>query len=368
VQPIHELVKIEIVYSNSNHINELEAIWLDLQERSDCHYFLTWGWLGSWLKQVKQPFHLLQAKIQNQIVGLAVIFEKERKVFGLLHKTQWWLNRTGDEKFDQSWIEYNDILVDKRYGNEIKKILVLFISKQTQWSEFIVGMLSSETEDRLNSLAYKKRYIIEDYGYQVNLKDITSSYRLEVLSRNTRQKINQTHRLLSQQGCLNFNVIITQKQKLQKLNSIVAFHVNKWKNTDTPSGFENPIFLNCFEAQLKNEHSEIAELTLNNKPVAYLINYLYKGRVYFYLSALSDEFEGKIKLGMYLHCLTIEYYREKKLTYYDFLAGKSRYKQSLSNSSYTHNMCCFYKDSLLLGSESRLKKLKNKFEHMQGYC
>jgi len=347
-----------MIYSNTFHINSIESIWLDLQVRSDCHYFLTWDWFGSWLKQVKKPFYLLQATYNNQVVALSVIFENTRRVFNFRNKTQWWLNRTGDEEFDQSWIEYNDFLVDKKYANDLREALVLFISKQDKWSEFVAGMLSNEVENFLDYLSYSKRYIIEDSGYQINLNDISTSFKSDVLSRNTRQKINQTQRLLTQQGSLSFKVFTSQKDKLSKVSSVAAFHINKWKNSETPSGFENPVFANCLEEQLKSEHSEVAELTLNNRPIAYLINYLYEGRVYFYLSGLSDEFEGKIKLGLYLHSLTIEYYRAQNLTYYDFLAGNSRYKQSLSNSFYTHNMCCYFRNSPVIVVENLLRKIK----------
>jgi CelD/BcsL family acetyltransferase involved in cellulose biosynthesis len=362
VQRIQEMIKVEMTYSSANCVNELEIIWLDLQRRSNCHYFLTWDWFGSWLQQVKQPFYLLKATINNQVMALAVIFEKERKVLGLRSTTQWWLNRTGEEELDQSWIEYNDFLIDKKYEYELRHALMLFLSKQDKWSEFIAGMLSNKAEETLDFLSNNKRNIIEDFGYQVNLQDINTSYKSEVLSRNTRQKINQTQRLLSQEGYLSFRVVTLQKEKLQTLNSVGAFHINKWKNTTTPSGFENPTFVSCFKAQLMNKHSEIAELTLNDKPIAYLINYLYKDRVYFYLSAFSNEFEGKIKLGMYLHSLAIEHYREKNLKYYDFLAGKSRYKQSLSNSEYTHNMCSYYKSSLVFSIESTLRVIKDRLD------
>jgi CelD/BcsL family acetyltransferase involved in cellulose biosynthesis len=349
-----------MTYSNTSHINELEATWLDVQERSDCHYFLTWNWFGSWLKQVKQPFYVLQANINNQVVGLAVIFEKKRKVMRVSSKTQWWLNRTGDDAFDQPWIEYNDFLVDKQYKIEVSNALISFISKQDKWSEFVAGMITNETEISLNKLRHNKRYIIKDYGYQVTLGDIKSSFKSEVLSRNTRQKVNQTHRLLAGLGCVNFSVLTTQTEKLRALKFISSFHINKWKGTVTPSGFENLTFSNCFESQLKSACSEVSELTLNDKPVGYLINYVYRERVYFYLSALSDEFDGKVKLGLYLHSLAIEHYREKNMMFYDFLAGESVYKKSLSNSTYTHNMCCFSKGSPVIYVENLLRKLKQR--------
>ena len=33
-------------------INKLEADWISLQERSDCSYFQSWGWIGTWIKEV----------------------------------------------------------------------------------------------------------------------------------------------------------------------------------------------------------------------------------------------------------------------------------------------------------------------------
>jgi len=351
-------INIELHLSNQTDIQEVEQQWLELQGRSTCHFFLTWDWIGPWIKQTKGPFYILKALRLGRVVALAFIFEKKRKSLGFYPVNQWWLNRTGDEQYDQSWIEYNDFLIDQAFESDVRSSLIEFISKQPLWDEFIVGMMSNETEKALHKLPCSVRYLIEDSGCQVNLKDINISYNSEVLSRNTRQKINQTQRLLAKQGRVNFNIITSQKEKLKALNCVGAFHIEKWKNTSTPSGFENPTFLKCFEAQLQGDNSEVSELTLNDKPIGYLINYLYKGRVYFYLSAFSNEFEGKIKLGLYLHSLTIEHYRSRDFTQYDFLAGQSRYKESLSNSSYMHNMCCYYKNNLFFVVENQLKKLK----------
>ena len=34
------------------HPEELGQAWLDLQDRADCSYFLSWGWIGTWLRQI----------------------------------------------------------------------------------------------------------------------------------------------------------------------------------------------------------------------------------------------------------------------------------------------------------------------------
>jgi len=356
VKHIKDKIKVDLIPIVNDDFLGIERDWVALQELSNCHYYLTWNWIGSWIKQCEAPIYLLKASLNDQVVGLAFIFEKKRRVFGIYPVTQWWLNRTGDDKYDQVWIEYNDLLIKKNVENEVRARMLSYLAKNNVWDEFILGMTSKKVEDDFNSLSKYKRVVIEDYGYQVNLNKIEDSYLKEVVSRNTRQKINQTCKLLTQQGSLDFSVLTSTKEKLDSLKLIKRYHVKRWGDTSTPSGFLNITFSNCIEEQLKSENTEIARLTLNSRAIAYLVNYIYRGRIYFYLSALTDEFNGKIKLGLYMHSLTIEFYKAKNMSVYDFLAGESRYKKSLSNASYSHNLVCFYNRNPLLNIEKLFRK------------
>jgi len=353
-------ISIELHLANQNDIKKTELQWLELQGRSKSHFFLTWDWIGPWIKKTQGPFYIIKALRLGQVVALAFIFQKKRKILGLYSISQWWLNRTGDDKYDQTWIEYNDFLIDQTFESEVRSSLTEFISKQTLWDEFVCGMMSSQLEKQFSSLSKRKRYMIEDMGYQVNLSEIHQSYMSEILSRNTRQKLNQTRRLLEHQGELEFRVLTTSKEKLQTLINIKRLHTKKWQASDTPSGFTNPLFVGSLEEQLISEHCEISTLTLNGTFIGFLINYIYRGRVYFYLSALCDSFDGKIKLGMYLHSLAISHYKDADMEVYDFLAGKARYKQSLTNISYLQNMCCYQKNNVWLKIELWINSIRNR--------
>jgi len=355
-------LNIELRKLNVNDIEQIELDWLALQSNSNCHFFLTWDWIGAWLKQLTRSFYLLSASLEGKIVALAIIVENKRKVFGCYTIKQWWLNRTGNEGIDQCWIEYNDFLLDKKYEKEIRKSLIVFLSQKKCWKEFVVGMTCSNTQQQFEQLSNYKRDLIEDYGYQVKLTEIENSYLSDVLSRNTRQKINQTERLLKIKGNIDFKVLISIDEKMDILQDIEDIHIKKWQNTSTPSGFLNSIFSSVIKKQLIAECCEVAMLSIDAQPSGYLINYLYKGRVYFYLSAFTEKFSGKIKLGMYLHSLVIEYYRLKGMTHYDFLVGDAQYKKSLSNEYYKQSMTVFFKRNILLGFEDKLKRIKNEIK------
>jgi CelD/BcsL family acetyltransferase involved in cellulose biosynthesis len=357
-------IKVELHLLNHDDIKAIELEWLELELRSSCHVFLSWDWIGPWIKQSEGPFYILKALRSEQVVALAFIFERERKALGFYPIRQWWLNRTGDDEYDQVWIEYNDFLIDKAFECEVRTSLITFLAQRKGWDEFIIGMVSSNVEQHFELLSSHKRYLIEDSGYQINLREIVTSYLKDILSRNTRQKINQSQRLLEKQGVMKFNVLTLCNEKLEALDCIEKFHRKRWEITQTPSGFTNPIFSQTIKEQVKSDKMEIARLTLNEEPIGYLINYLYKEKVYFYLSALDGKFNGKIKLGMYLHTLAVEYYRKCGISIYDFLAGKSLYKKSLSHKSYQHNLCCYSKNDPILILENLGRKLKTK---MNGY-
>ena len=96
-------ISIEFKKLNTNDIDQIEQDWLALQANSNCHFFLTWDWVGAWLKQLTGSFYLLSGSLEGHVVALAIIVENERKVLGFYPIKQWWLNRSGNEKFDQCY-------------------------------------------------------------------------------------------------------------------------------------------------------------------------------------------------------------------------------------------------------------------------
>jgi CelD/BcsL family acetyltransferase involved in cellulose biosynthesis len=337
----------------------IETDWRALEVNAQCHYFLTWDWLGAWVKQSRGNCYLLKATVAERVVGLSFIFANTRRVFKCYGISQWWLNRTGIEQYDQAWLEYNDFLIEQTVYAEVKQAMLSFIATDNSWDEFIIGMTDTKTEQAFNVLSRHKRMLIEDIGYDLKLSTIANNHLSDIVSRNTRQKINQTKKLLKQYGQVNFSVLTTTEEKLNALPSLKTFHINKWSSTPTPSGFNFVPFSNSFLQQIQANTADIIQLSLNAQPIGFLVCYRFKDRVYFYLSALTDQYSGKIKLGLYMHNFAIDYYQAKGLDYYDFLNGRGQYKQSLTNNSYQQNMCCYAKSNVVLLCEYRLRTLKS---------
>lgn len=353
-------VAVTLISNEQCSIDELASAWLLLEARSNASFFLSWTWIGKWLKQLSMPYYVLKATLDDEIVGLSIIVKNTRYMFGFLPVQQWWINRSGDEAFDQCWIEENDFLVDSTNTVGIKEAMVEFLKKNNQWQEIILGMSHDEAITRFTKVANSQMTLVDDKGYGVDFSQLEKTYELDVLSRNSRQKIRQSERLLSLQGALSFQVSNQTELKLEQLEYIAQLHIQRWRETLTPSGFTNVHFREMMQALLTDEHCEILCLALNEKPIGYLVNIRYGNKVYFYLSALASYDNPKIKVGMLIQKKAIEYYQQQGVVYYDFLAGDLRYKASLTNDSYAQRMIRFYNNTWLYQLENQMKTIKNK--------
>jgi CelD/BcsL family acetyltransferase involved in cellulose biosynthesis len=87
-------------------------------------------------------------------------------------------------------------------------------------------------------------------------------------------------------------------------------------------------------AGLANGEVELIRISCGGELTGYLLNFLYRGRAMNYQSAFIDPLNSKSKPGLMCHTAAVERYAgQDDLHIYSLLAGKDRYKQSLSTSS-----------------------------------
>lgn len=355
---MHLGISVELESSQQVNLAVLAEDWQSLERDANCTVFLTWSWIGRWLAQLRCEYSVLKATYCGRVVGLAVIVKKTRWVFGVIPVEQWWLNRSGKPEFDQCWIEENKFLINKAYQTNVQEAMEAFIRQQQKWHEFVVGLADDDTQTRFRSLADNSRALIDDVGYAVDFNQVSDDYLLSVPSRNTRQKLKQSEKLLTTQGELEFSVSSDAKIKKLHFKQVQVLHRARWQNTSTPSGFDNPYFSHMLAQLIEDPNVELAWMSINGNVLGYLINFVYRNKVSFYLSALNKSSDVRIKIGMLLQQKAIQYYQQQGVCCYDFLAGDARYKQSLSNLRYAQTMVTYYRRHPALYLESIGRKSK----------
>ena len=344
---------------------ELGSLWRILQQRADCTFFLSWQWISNWLALVTSQMFVIEAYRDNNIVGLGVFVEQERKVFGFIPIKQWYLHRTGIEQQDQIWVEYNDFLLDSQIADEVRNQMINAISCYDHTvQEFVIGLSADKVISCFNKYFDHSRELITTQGYLIDLSSVKENYLDCIPSKNTRSQIKRSDKLLNQQDRIKFDVVTDKDDIKVLLTEIAELHIKRWQNTIEGSGFTNDLFM-AFHQKLANDGNSIVQisvLSLDNKSLGYLLNFVYNDRVYFYLSALTTSPNNKIKIGLSLHSKAIQYYLRLNIKTYDFLGGEARYKKSLSNSNYVLSMKTFNRKSFILIIESMLKRIKFKFK------
>src|SRR5262249_40797289 len=99
--------------------DNLAALWLDLERRADSSFFLSWFWVGSWLRTLPDGLdaRLLTIRRDGTVVGLGIFVFGRPSPLGALRVH---LHETGDQALDVPTIEDNGFLVDRRYAGEVE--------------------------------------------------------------------------------------------------------------------------------------------------------------------------------------------------------------------------------------------------------
>jgi CelD/BcsL family acetyltransferase involved in cellulose biosynthesis len=358
----------KISANDKEAFKQLAEDWQTLQSQAECDFFMSWHWIGNWLAQAPKNYFVLEARQEGILVGLAVLFINKPLKLKCIPISELWLNKTGQPKFDQIWIEYNDFLTLKSDRKEIRKAMLMAITEQQKsWQQFNIGLSDDEViAQSAETLNLLQTNITISKGYKVNFEALqeTSSDYSTVPSKNTLRQIKRSESLLREKGELIFQIAQDKSTKQHYLNEISALHIKKWQETEEGSGFSNPNFVefhkNLLFGAFSSEHTELCQLSLDGKTLGYLYNFRWQSKTYFYLSALETFADNRIKVGLLLHYLMIQVCIERGDTSYDFLCGDARYKNSLSNSSYTQTIASFSRTGLTTTTFNLLREIKSR--------
>jgi CelD/BcsL family acetyltransferase involved in cellulose biosynthesis len=359
------LGKIEVCHYKLHNSHELAQKWLELYSRNETpSVFLSWNWICRWLDTLPSAPIVVEAKSGNQCLGLGIFYAKSTFIFPGWFVKQIWLHRTGNIPLDQVWIEHNDFLLDSRFAMEARNAMIDYVASELEWHECFIGLTGCDVLQHFDAIANGKRIDIDSPDYSVNLADFSSieDY-LNSLSRNTKQQIKRSFKLLKQQGQLLMQESLSTDEQVIAFTEMANIHIDKWRKTKYGSGFDNPHF-NQFHQALtskdpKHQYSTIFCLSLNEQKLAFIYLLKDNDRWYFYLSAIKSFDDNRIKVGLVAHVMIIEDAIKNGIKIYDFLAGEARYKRSLSNQSGSNQqLICYYKPSVLLNFRQKIRLLK----------
>ena len=321
-------------------IVQLADSWQRLENDTDCSYFLSWGWIGTWLAQLPDTVKPLvfTALESAKVVGLAIVVSRPSRRHGILHSRSLYLNKTGDAFLDEITIEYNGILVDaSRRAMVMTAALDFFLV--CDWDEVFIDAAVSHIIDGIhpsNFWTIRRQMAWSAYGVDLQRLREPGNSHIDMVGANTRHKIRHALRAYQQLGPTRIEVARDRQEARFWLEELRHLHQASWMAKGFSGAFDNAFFEQFHRALVFERfgHGEIQLLRIGfgDRTIGYLYNFVWNGVVFSYQSGFDyNALPGEKNWpGAIAHCLAIEFNQQQGALYYDFLGGDSQLKRTLS--------------------------------------
>jgi CelD/BcsL family acetyltransferase involved in cellulose biosynthesis len=353
-------------------IKTVAVQWKELEARSDCSFFLSWDWIGTWLATApgSAPL-LLSVRDSGALVALAIFHTaKLRRRF--MPSRAIFLNRTGNPYNDIINIEYNNVLTDRRYSKGIWPAVIAFLRRAEipagpfrKWDELHVAMATQEIERFAHDAKLMVLELAQKPSWFVDLDAIRQGGKpyLDTLSSNARYQIRRAIRFYEKEG----PVVGTRAQSLDQaivyLAELKEMHQAYWTHRGMPGGFSNRYFETFHRTLMQNciERGtvEIFRVSAGARLIGQVYNFIYRGRVYAYQTGFFYEDDPKAKPGLVSHYLCMQQHLEEGTLAYDFMAGDNRYKRTFGIRGPDMAHYVFQRRTATRVTEVILRRIKN---------
>jgi CelD/BcsL family acetyltransferase involved in cellulose biosynthesis len=357
---------IDVSLENLKSIAWLETSWKELEARVTHSFFLSWFWIGTWLRHLPdgaQP-HVLIARSSSKIVGLGIICRRKAWSFGPHARARWLLNETGDTRFDRLSIEYNNILAEQPDA-VISAGLNALTSRLRHSDQLVLSGIDPDLElaarraaGRIGLMTEVKQASPAPWVDFAKFRQQGGNYRA-TLGRSTRQAVSRAMRLYAERGPVELRIMETTTEALAAFDLLSEFHRSRWGRKGS---FANPGFRPFHEELIARGVPKgtvrISRTLVGDQTIGVLYNFVHDGLVLNYQSGFLYESDSRLKPGLVSHVLSIEDSIARGERGYDFLAHPGGHKSHLSNREQALKWIAIGRDSPERRIEARLRGAK----------
>jgi len=353
---------------------ELETLWTDLERRSDCSFFQSWGWVGCWLRLLPRELQpkALVVEAGNRVIGLSILLACSSIRHGIIRSNARYLHETGRPVYDDGLtMEYNGFLAEKGMGAVVARLALTWLAEnEAGWDELYLSGLDpsnkSICEDAAETANLRVRVRDEKPSEHVDLDRVRSkggNY-LDSVSRNTRYQLRRSLRLYEERGPVSIRIASSGEEALEYFNELKVHHQNTWIRRGKPGSFANPFFeqfhRRLIDERFDNGEIQLAHITSANKTIGVLYNFLWRGCVYAYQSGFNYEDDPKRKPGLVSHYMALRHNLSTCAQIYDFMAGQAQHKTSLSTGAISMVWLVVQRDRFKYQVEDFLRSVKRR--------
>jgi hypothetical protein len=309
----------------------VESTWRTLEAAARPMYFLTWGWIETWLSELPHEALPRLAVIHEGDVPVGACFLGRRRLLrhGIVPVRGMFLHATGIRRFDELCVEHNGLLCRPGTALPLAELVRLLPGG---WDELVMPALDAGALGPLT--AGPDHQVLVDRAVPapfVELSRVRAADYLSLLSPNTRAQLRRARKTV---GRCELEVARSTQHALEIYGDLVALHTASWRERGEPGAFADPWFdrfhRRLIERRFERGEIELLRLHASGMTIGCIYNLIANDRVLFYQSGLAQFGDPHVKPGYLCQAAAIEHAAGAGRAIYDLLGSAARYKQSLS--------------------------------------
>ena len=360
--------EVEFSYEALPPLATLEREWRTLEAVARPSFFTSWQWIGTLLAAVPAASRpkLLRGAARSETVALALLGAGvTRRRHGLIRSRSWYLNETGDARFDAITIEHNGLLAPAGREAAVFDAAMAWFADQSETAD---ELHISGSAQRLPETAVERRGLGRDetavpsYSLDLDLLASSGGEPYPVLSANARQQLRRALRQFESHGPLQLSAAATTAEALTFFAELKALHSASWARRGKIHSFSREFFEPFHRLLIERSFAEggtqLLRASAGDRVLGYLYNFRFGDRIYAYQSGFADS-DRHERPGFVTHALAIRHAFQSGARVYDFMAGRNRLKESLSTLCEPMLWQVFQQPRLAF----RLEHLGRRFKH-----
>jgi Acetyltransferase (GNAT) domain len=330
--------------------------------------FVSSQWTDSWIRHYGKvvDIQLCTWKLQGEPVAVCLVVKRRGK-WGIFRVSQIGINSSLDFVEGSACIEFNDIICLPANKESVRESLAEFANSLDADEVHVSGATQTGLLDQL--VPQNTQFDVElDYRKAPFLDMSTATNATEIVnlfSANTRSQIRRTEKHFEKLGKLTVTIAENEFLAIQFFKEMTAMHQEYWTSRGEPGAFKSTHLFNFHQDLITNYFGQgiyrIFKIAIDDQALGYIYGFERFKRFYFYQSGVNYNFERNLKPGLLAHLKVMQALLELGFKEYDFLAGVSQYKRSISNKERTLHWKIFRKNSSKMRCLVQMAKLKRTF-------
>ena len=340
-------------------------IWLNAAKYQPHSYFFSWPWVELWLSKVPLDIEIDLIKAQgNGSLGACLLGHAKQNRHLIVNSDSYFLHYTGHESYDSLTLEYNQM---PGLGQDADLLRALLKALPSKWDEFHLPALDGRLFPAvcLDDLADEYRILKqkEVIACHVDLSGIDRDEESFIvkLSPKTRRNIRRSMRKLTEQGPLRLQAAGDLPTAMAVFDEMVGLHQVYWQKRGHPGAFANEWFTDFHKTLIERRFDageiQLLHILCGEQTLGCIYNFVYQGVVYHYQNGFNYE-RFSNSPGIVSLALAIPYNAAQGHKIFDFMAGDSEYKRSLSTDKKMMQWYVIQQKRLQLTLEQMAQKAK----------